>query len=116
MDAQLYLKTKEKMTKDCTACDECPFNIDNNKFNLTCDRFEFYHSKRAIKIVEDWLKEHPERTMMQDFFEKFPNAQKNDDGTPLCCPSYCGYTKEDSCRDFSGDCFLCWSRPLEESK
>lgn len=65
------------------------------------------------------LKEAPKKTMMQDFFEKHPNAPKGRDGTPVgICPSYCGYTDEPNnpsvCEKFDRKCLRCWSRPMED--
>lgn len=71
-----------------------------------------------VKIIEQWSKSHPQKTMIQDFFEKFPNAPKTENGTPRnICPCDCGYEPESYivCEHFTDDCLKCWSRPLEES-
>lgn len=119
MDAELYLRTKRRMSngRGCSSmeyCEGCPMSYEKNGFNFSCTTLESFHPKVAIKIVENWLKEHPEKTMMQDFFEKHPNAPKSTDGTPKFCPSDCGYTNEDE--PCINGCSKCWSRPLEESK
>lgn len=72
-----------------------------------------------VYIVELWDKEHPQKTMAQDFFERFPNAPKTAKGLPRnICPSDCGYTNEPPdtsvCNKFDGDCLKCWSRSLED--
>ena len=73
----------------------------------------------VVYKVEQWSKSHPQKTMIQDFFEKFPNAPRTKDGTPRnICPCDCGYTNEPEsyivCEHFTDDCLKCWSRPLEE--
>lgn len=57
--------------------------------------------------------------MIQDFFEKFPNAPRTVNGLPFPCPFECGYTKNSNCpfgrNNPSDDCSECWFRLLEES-
>lgn len=113
MSAMEYFKTKNRMTNKCTMlCRECPLNCYNNGTKFECDELETISPEKAIEIVYNWGKEHPVKTMMQDFFEKFPNAPRNGDGTPQCCPYQCGYMDETGCSDYE-DCFKCWSRPIE---
>ena len=117
MDTELYFRTKRRMTNSCNIeCDRCPLCYKHNGFNLACGNFELLHPDFAVKILENWLKEHPEKTMMQDFFEKHPNALKDTDTTPRCCPYQLGYTNATHCEYIPRDCEKCWSRPMEESK
>lgn len=117
MDTELYFRTKRRITNACgISCSNCVFGCDNNGFEIPCSMFEFYHLDKAIEIVENWLKEHPEKTMMMDFFEKHPNALKDIDKTPRCCPYQLGYTNATHCEYIPRDCEKCWGRPMEESK
>lgn len=60
MDALNYLKTRKKMTKNCTIdCNECLLHYKSNNYELYCNKLEEYYPKVAIQIVEDWRKEHP---------------------------------------------------------
>lgn len=60
MDAIEYLKTRTRMTKNCTInCSECSLYYKNNNHELYCNKLEEYYPKVAIQIVEDWKKEHP---------------------------------------------------------
>lgn len=114
MSAMEYLKTRDRMTKGCSiSCRECPLSCLNNGTKSDCDWLENEITEKAIEIVYNWGKEHPVKTMMQDFFEKFPNAPKDDDGTPQCCPKNCGYTEKDYCGDLYENCLMCWSRLIE---
>lgn len=114
MSAMEYFKTKNRMTNKCTIlCRECPLACYNNGTTSECDELEKESVEKAIEIVYNWGKEHPVKTMMMDFFEKFPNAPKDDDGTPVCCPHNCGYIESDYCECYNRDCFKCWSRPIE---
>lgn len=114
MSAMEYFKTKNRMTKKCNiSCKSCPLHIITDEKEIYCVDLENFHSEKAIEIVYNWGKEHPVKTMMQDFFEKFPDAPKEDDGTPMCCPYWCGYVQEDPCRNYLGNCSLCWNQPIE---
>ena len=119
MSAMEYFKTKNRMTNKCNMlCRECPLACYNNGTKSECDELEKESAEKAIEIVYNWGKEHPVKTMLQDFFEKFPNAPKDNIGTPQCCPKNCGYTEEDYCDDlycgdFFGYCLMCWSRLIE---
>lgn len=87
MDAVEYLKEANRM---CCAleCSECELN--SHGYNIMglgtnpCD---------AIKLVEQWSKEHPRKTRLQDFLEKYPNAPLTLDGRkfPKACAQNLGY-------------------------
>ena len=70
----------------------------------------------AMEALQKWSDEHPKKTYAQDFFEKFPKAQSNSDGTPFVCRKriYGGIrsTLEDC--DYTGACYRCWSEPLND--
>ena len=60
MDALEYFKIKKRMTNKCEMdCVDCPLYYANSNKQLGCKRFEMLYPKEAIKIVEDWEKEHP---------------------------------------------------------
>ena len=125
MDAVDFLREYRRMCnkyayaeacgEDCA--DECPLK------DCYCDvRYKNTDIESTVSKVEQWSKEHPRKTMMQDFFEKFPNAPVSRRSTgsykiPIPCPSDCGYVINDSNKDcdrFNGNCIECWSRPLED--
>ena len=112
MDAVEFIKEYQRMcTKE--SCYNCPA-FQNVAFG-DCD-LDTKDPERLVKIVEQWSQSHPQKTMMQDFFEKFPNAPRSDVGTPKMCPSSCGYEVISHCpNDILCDSLKCWSRPLEES-
>lgn len=68
-----------------------------------------------IDVVQNWSDEHPEphkKTILEDFYEKFPDADINFKKMPLCCEViYTGYTK---CHECGNGCKQCWNRPLSE--
>lgn len=120
MDAIEFIKERNRMCEYFgSACTkdgkDCPaINKNCATFRGTSnDGFEL------VNIVKKWSYEHPQKTMLQDFLEKFPKAPIQHDGTPGLCPYKCGYTKEDCCGKFILNpkyktCAECWSRPVEE--
>ena len=71
----------------------------------------------AVENLQKWSDEHPKKTYAQDFFEKFPDAPK-DEAVKGKCPWACwigiyggGCPKihpEIDC------CYECWNEPMEE--
>ena len=74
----------------CTAC-ELPDNID--------------------EIVDKWAEEHPVKTYAMDFFEKFPNAPKDDIGLPMPCVTSLYEDLEMKCDICS--CSDCWNQEMK---
>ena len=125
MDAVKYFEEKRRMldslgrTKqrcDNVNCLDCPLYFKNNGIELYCGELEILYPERAIDIIEKWSQEHPRKTFLSDFLEKYPNAKLLKNGTPKnICPEDLGYCdKVDECKPFTDDCAVCWNRPLEE--
>lgn len=111
MDAIKFIKEKGRMCKGCEHCSECPIGKVKGKDH--CDYWEFDHPTETISIIARWSREHPEKTILDDFLEKYPNAQISDKGIPKMCPYDLGYG--DSCPDIIRfDCVTCWNRSLSE--
>lgn len=69
---------------------------------------------RAIKIngYELIKKEYSNRTMLEDFLYKYPDA-KTEEGAPVVCPFELGYEKDGNCINYSS-CLECWSREVND--
>lgn len=108
MDAVKFLKERIRMCNFYNGCDGCPLQ----KECLDTD------AEAMVNAVEQWLQAHSQKTMMQDFFEKFPNAPtKNDGCSPIPCPDQCGYENIRYCIEGNKNilgCKECWSRLLED--
>lgn len=91
-------------------CNACPRNNKGCELSTyrDCD-----YIKEYIADVEKWSKEHPQRTRLQEFLEKYPNALLYYDGTPKPCCSDLGYCKE--CPK-AMTCEECWNMPVEEDE
>lgn len=117
MDAIKYFEEKKRMldslgrkSRICSGvnCSDCPFYAF--KRGLLCGEFEFGYPEEAVAIVEKWSQEHPQKTMLMDFLEKYPNAPLKNGVPRFTCPRHLGYTDiEDIC---GGKCVDCWNRPL----
>ena len=122
MDAVKYFEEKRRMLDslgrtggECggVRCSDCPFSHENNGGELYCEELEILYPERAIEIVEKWSDEHPHKTFLSDFLEKYPNAMLREDGMPYgVCPYVLGYDEAKECNYLN--CNACWNRPLEE--
>ena len=105
--------SRDGCVADAANKERCPmFGVCEDALTRICAE----DVKTAIETVQKWSDEHPEKTYAQDFFEKFPKAQSNSDGTPFVCRKriYGGIrsTLEDC--DYTGACYRCWSEPLND--
>lgn len=119
MDAVKYFKEKRRLLDSLgrtgghcegVTCEKCPLSVTNNKKKTHCKALEIEHPETAVEIVEKWSAENPQKTILQDFLEKYPKAQLCDDGTPNVCPKDLGISN--MCVSLN-DCHDCWNRPLE---
>lgn len=89
-------------------CQRCPMHI-------VCSEGISERPVEAEAILAKWAAEHPEWTIMDDFFEKFPKATRDKDGSPPVCARDIGcLSKCPSAPDNLVICSACWRRPLEE--
>ena len=109
MNAIDYLKELNRMCNSNLECPECPLFYVNNGRGLACSNFDKKRPEEAVEIVEKWSKEHPVKTIKDDFLEKYPNAKLREEGIPESCAKNLGYKTD--CR--YGYCVECWNTPLE---
>ena len=112
-ELQRLCSSRARCEADAANKEQCPlFGICGDSPTRICAK----HAEAAIEAVQKWSDEHPKKTYAQDFFEKFPKAQSNSDGTPFVCRKriYGGIrsTLEDC--DNTGACYRCWSEPLND--
>lgn len=119
MNAVEYLKQKRRITNGCkgSSCPQCPFDSGNNRRHIYCAEFEQNYPQEAVSIVEKWAKEHPVKTYMSLFLEKFPNARLEDDGSgvyPTACivDVYGEDDKSVECMRLGYTCYDCWNREV----
>lgn len=121
MDAVKFLKEKKRMciSSGDDSCHGCPIYAERGI--LTCTQFQNIFPGQIVEIVEKWSKEHPRKTFLQDFLEKYPKAPIEDGAFPAACPFQLGYETESEkdkngyCESTARDsCRRCWNRPIEE--
>ena len=101
------IKDLKRMCAAHESCKECPLRCDCSSPNDFSDN--------ADEIVDKWVKEHPVKTYAMDFFEKFPNAPKDDNGTPIFCMRYIYADKKlRECLENNVNCSQCWNKEMEE--
>lgn len=121
MDCSKTINFLHELKRLCGSRDECVANAANKEVcpmfglcKLTYSKIRDKDIKTAIETVQKWSDEQPKKTYAQDFFEKFPKARSNSDGTPFVCRE----------RIYGGECPVlecdecwnkeCWNEPMEE--
>ena len=109
MEFKEFYQKYRKMCESYKNCKGCPRDYKGcPDFGVELDELDELEND-----VEQWSKEHPQRTRLQDFREKYPNALLYYDGTPKPCCSDLGYCKE--CSEVT-TCEECWNMPVEEDE
>lgn len=109
MDAIKFLMEYNRMHQIYyTDCENCPRYKEGCSLISTSKPY----LEKLISDVEKWSKEHPQKTRQQDFLEKFPKAETDDNGIPNFCCAKLGYT----CDCLKTDCCECWNTPLEDDE
>ena len=112
MDAVKFLTERRRICRDYEDCSDCPLDL------LSCNGFGIDEFTDLVSAVEKWSAEHPVKTRLQDFMEKYPNAPTvGHEKMPLLRPAALGYCETISCRDckyYPQSDVYCWNLPLEE--
>ena len=113
-EAKRLCDSRTGCTADAANKEQCPmFGVCDRLLTEICVE----DAIKAIEILQKWSDEHPKKTYAQDFFEKFPKAQSNSDGTPFVCRKriYGGIhsATSEGCDDTRA-CYRCWSEPLND--
>lgn len=111
-EAKRLCDSRAKCEADAANKEQCPmFEVCwDHTFTTICAE----DVKTAIEIVQKWSNEHPKKTYVQDFFEKFPDA-------PRCESFNGGYPS--ACRKsiYAGKCpgerrEECWNEPMNDEE
>lgn len=98
------IKDWKRMCNNYSECKNCPMSgcqyAPVNLPDITDD------------IVDKWVAEHPVKTYAMDFFEKFPNASRMQNGrTPNACVKDLYGIASINC--LMDTCENCWNREME---
>lgn len=88
-----FLHELQRLCDSSGSCIGALYNREDCPMFTICRQIKTYgkvfaenkNAKTAIETVQKWSDKHPKKTYAQDFFEKFPKAQSNSDGTPFVC-------------------------------
>ena len=105
MDVSVFFKELKRMCKSLE-CKDCPIRGSNGK----CRVLNPGNIGEVVPIVEKWSKEHPQKTRLDDFKGKYPNANFGAHGLPDFCCAKLGYV----CNCGKTTCEECWNIPLED--
>lgn len=80
MDAVEYLRQKIRMCeyegkKENGLCENCPFNITLEKIK-SCDDVEIKYPEKAVQLVYEWAKTHPELPTWNEWLHSVYNYYK----------------------------------------
>lgn len=71
------------------SCKTCLIKAEMKKlYILECQGYIRRYPTEASDIIDKWCAEHPQKTYLEDFFAKFPNAPKGYNGRPVPCREY----------------------------
>ena len=105
MDALMFFRELNRMCRFYKGCDGCPFCDEE-----CCPTIIGEKADEIVQFVERWSKDHPQKTRLQDFWEKYPNANLDEHGFPDFCCAKLGYV----CNCGETTCEECWNMPVEE--
>lgn len=97
------IKDLKRMCKTYKTCADCPLSM----VDVWCLPESLPYD--VDEIVDKWVEEHPVKTYAMDFFEKFPNAIKEQKGVPACCFRNV-YGNDFKCIH---DCIACWNQEVK---
>ncbi len=113
-----FLMAQKRLCSSQGYCQQRNKN-DNCPLYAFCNRSPNNYSvakvKEAIEAMQKWSDEHSKKTYVQDFFEKFPDAQSYSDGSPVICRKIIyGRIRPpfENC-SYIGACYKCWNEPME---
>ena len=95
MDAVEYVKQRERMCDYYVNCGDCPAGNYEGCASLN-------EIPNMVPIVEQWAKEHPEKTRQSEFLKMWPDAEIGDDGLLSVAP--CQLYKDMEEKDENGVC------------
>lgn len=99
------IKDLKRMCGSYGECNTCPLCIEDV---TRCKASNLPNN--VEEIVDKWVAEHPVKTYAMDFFEKFPNAPRESNGTPKICWKYVygdgKYCSSDACTE-------CWNQEMK---
>lgn len=124
MDCSKTIDFLHELKRLCDSRDGCVANAANKErcpmFGVCEDaltRICAEDVKTAIETVQKWSNEHPKKTYVQDFFEKFPDAPKDKSAKseyPDACRNMIYGGGCPTIESRTDCCYECWNEPMEK--
>lgn len=116
IDPKKLLVDLNRMCHSYDMCTHCDLFEQRNLFEQRiCDgrinKISIFRLSECHDIVSKWAEQHPVKTYLSEFLDRYPNAPLNEDGVPdRFCPGDLGY---DNLSDCAGcECTQCWNQPV----
>ena len=122
MDAKKFFEEANRICDKQDGCGDCPIKSKDDVCALKGIPIWVHDTKaidEVIDAVEKWSQEHPRKTRLTDFLEKYPNAPLNAIGTPRLTPwhlGYCGDTPCYACEAKDKPFAWCWGQEAENNE
>lgn len=97
MDAVKFLKEIKRLCKQQERCEKCLLYGKCSEADTQQDS-DSDNINELVTAVEKWPVNHPVKTRLMDFLEKFPNALLLSENVPVFYPNVIGYCKTQSCK------------------
>lgn len=108
----------KRMCETYPSCKGCP--LESKRENRVCDETvpsmitSIESPVEFEKRIMAWVAAHPQKTLLDAFYEKFPNAERLSNGTLRICPYHLDPKWGGLCDDgTSGNCRECWAREVD---
>lgn len=121
MDAVEYVKTLRIMCKNQANCPECPLHgkCKEDGYDYCIADISEY-AEKAVRIVEQWAKDHPVKTRQSEFLKQFPNADLTrlqpciieKDKRPMWCGKYADFGANGCCDECR---YAYWNEEVTEN-
>ena len=100
-------------------CEGCPLRVIDAevfcKILNEVSRGQCCDVEKCEPLVMAWAAEHPHKTMLDVFYEHFPQAERLSNGTLRVCPYHLDPSWGGLCDDGkTGDCRACWAREAQK--
>lgn len=100
-----------RMCNSYDSCQYCPLSHYNNSQACGCIKLIQQYTDEANEIVLKWCDRHAVKSYADNFFEKFPNAEREDGDIPTVCRNTV-YGITSGC--LGKPCKKCWKEKYEE--
>lgn len=116
IDPEKLLVDLNRMCHSYEWCTQCDLFERRDLFeSRICDgrinKISIYRLAECHDIVSKCAEQHPAKTCLSEFIERYPNAPLNEDGVPgRLCPSDLGHDVSGDCNGLC--CTECWNQPV----